>query len=101
MDFKNKVYKIVETIPKGKVSTYKQIAQKIGIKGYRAIGQALKNNPCSPKIPCHRVVKSNGEIGGFFGKIDGAEIKRKINLLKNEGIKITRGKIENFEKVKI
>lgn len=101
MDFKNKVYKIVGTIPKGKVATYKQIAHKIGTKSYRAVGQALKCNPCSPKIPCHRVVKSNGEIGGFFGKIDGDEIKRKISLLENEGIKIIEGKIENFEKVKI
>ncbi|AEH06075.1 MGMT family protein [Methanothermococcus okinawensis] len=93
MDFKEKCYKLVKKIPKGKITTYKEIAEALGTKGYRAVGNALHNNPNLVVIPCHRVVKSNGEVGGY---VEG--IERKIELLKKEGIPIKNNRIINFEK---
>ena len=83
--FQIKVYEIVKRIPKGKTMTYGEIAIKLKTSP-RAIGQALKRNPFPIKIPCHRVIKSNGKIGGytFKGKFR-PEIKEK--LLKKEGVK--------------
>ena len=53
-----KVYELLNKIPKGKITTYKEIANKLGIKGYRAIGQIVGANPNAPQVPCHRVVRS-------------------------------------------
>lgn len=92
--FGQQVYEIVKTIPKGKVMTYKQVGERINSKAYRAIGQALKNNPDPKTVPCHRVIKSNGEIGGYFGHIDDCISKQKEELLKNEGVKILNGKVD-------
>ncbi len=77
-------------IPRGYISTYKRIADEIGIpKGARAVGNALANNPFPIIIPCHRAIKSNGELGGFQG---GIEMKRK--LLEMEGIEFSsKGKV--------
>jgi len=64
--FSKKVYKAALTIPLGEVRSYKWVAKKIGRpKAYRAVGQALKNNPCPLIIPCHRVISSNGNLGGY------------------------------------
>jgi len=97
MKFREKVYKIVEKIPKGKVMTYKQVAEKLNSKSYRAVGQALKNNPKPIIIPCHRVIKSNGEVGGYFGNNDINSIKNKAKLLESEDILVKDGKIKNFK----
>lgn len=92
--FEIKVLAKVKKIPRGKIRTYKEIAIATGRpKAARAVGNALNKNPWAPKVPCHRVVKSNGEIGGYAR---GA--KKKIALLKKEGIKIKRSKILNFNK---
>ncbi len=93
MNFNQKVYEIVKDIPKGKVMTYKSVAEKLGSKAYRAVGNALKNNPDPKQIPCHRVIKSNLEIGGYFGHIDDYLSKEKENKLKSEGVKIENGKV--------
>jgi len=93
-NFYRKVYEVVKNIPKGKVMTYKQIGEKLNSKAYQAIGQALRNNPDPKSIPCHRVIKSNGEIGGYFGHIDDNLSKKKEKLLRNEGVKITNGKVD-------
>lgn len=78
--FKEKVYNIVKKIPKGKVLTYKEVAEKIGNpKSYRAVGNALSKNQ-DKSIPCHRVIRSDGKIGGYN---KGALQKKK--LLKEEG----------------
>lgn len=91
MDFTKKVYKITKKIPKGKITTYKLIANKLNTKAYRAVGTILKNNN-NPEIPCHRVVKSNKKPGNYNkGK------KEKIRLLKKEGIKIKNNKILDFK----
>ncbi len=66
--FAKKVYKVVLTIPIGEVRTYKWVAEKAGRpRAYRAIGQILKNNLYPLIIPCHRVIKSDGDIGGYSG----------------------------------
>ena len=81
--FQIKVWKYLKTIPKGKVKTYKQVAIAINSpKSARAVANACAKNPYSPKIPCHRVISSNGTLGGFSG-IGGIKAKKK--LLKKEG----------------
>ena len=68
MNFKEKVYEICRSIPKGKVSTYGQLARLAGkLKPARAIGVFMKNNPDAPIIPCHRVVASDGKLTGYSG----------------------------------
>ena len=87
--FSQKVYDLISRIPSGKVSTYRLIARKLNSKAYRAVGQACKRNDYAPKIPCHRVVKSNGEIGGFaYGT------KKKIEMLRKEGVEIIDRKVD-------
>ena len=81
--FQIKVWKYLITIPKGKVKTYKDVA--IGInkpKSARAVANACAKNPYAPKIPCHRVIRSDGGLGGYSGF---GGIKAKKKLLKNEG----------------
>lgn len=74
--FQAKVYKIVSTIPRGETRTYKWVAEKIGSpKASRAVGQALKRNPFIGKVPCHRVICSDGSLGGFSR---GKEEKRRM-----------------------
>ena len=81
-------------VPSGKIITYGKLADSIGLKnGQRIVGQIMKKNPFPVIIPCHRVVKSNGEIGGYAF---GIEIKK--NMLRKEGIQIKKNKIKNFEK---
>ncbi len=87
------VYNLLTKIPLGKVSTYGDIAAAIGHpKAYRVIGKIVANNPNPIIVPCHRVVKSSGEIGGFmYGE------KNKRELLEKEGIKIENGFVKNFK----
>ena len=82
-DFQIKVWKYLLKIPKGKVKTYQEVA--IAIKSpfsARAVGNAVGKNPYAPKIPCHRVIRSDGSIGGYSGK---GGIRTKKKLLKSEG----------------
>ena len=77
--FQQKVYEVVKDIPKGKVLTYKEIAEKIGkAKSFRAVGNALHKND-NPEIPCHRVIRSDGKIGGY-----NRGVRKKTELLKKE-----------------
>jgi len=87
MNFTEKVYNLCRKIPKGKISTYYEIAYALNLKVYRAVGNALNKNK-SKQVPCHRVIKSSGEIGGF-----NKGTKNKIKLLKKEGIIIKNNKI--------
>ena len=81
-DFQIMVWNEIKKIPKGKVRTYKEIALAISRpKSSRAVANACGKNPFSIKIPCHRVIGSNGYIGGYSGK---GGIKKKIELLKLE-----------------
>lgn len=94
INFRQKVYEIVKTIPEGKVTTYKKIGEKLKSKAYQAIGQALKHNSDPINIPCHRVIKSNRNVGGYFGHINNDISKKKEELLISEGIKIVNGKVD-------
>lgn len=85
-NFVEKVYDVCARVPKGKVINYKGIARTIGTQAYQAIGQALKRNPYAPRIPCHRVVKGDGTIGGFMGATTGKPIEKKLRLLKEEEV---------------
>jgi methylated-DNA-[protein]-cysteine S-methyltransferase len=91
------VYVLLSKIPSGKVSTYGDIARALGHpKAARAIGRIIANNPNPISIPCHRVVKSNGELGGFAY---GEQMKREI--LEKEGIKFQNRIVENFEEQRL
>ncbi len=88
------VYKKLVQVPKGKVTTYGELAKAVGLKnGQRAIGRIMNKNPYPVIIPCHRVVNSNGKIGGYAY---GDDVKNK--MLTKEGIEIRNGKILDFEK---
>lgn len=86
--FQERVYAVTRKIPKGQTMTYGEIA-KILKSSPRAVGQALKRNPYAPIVPCHRVIKSDGTLGGFNGKMNS---KKKIRLLKKEGVLFKDGK---------
>lgn len=76
-------YAALRTIPKGKLTTYKNLANHLGTRGFRAVGQMLNRNPDAPVVPCHRVVKTDGDVGGYaFGR------ERKIEMLRDEGIEV-------------
>ena len=78
------VWKYLKTIPKGQTRTYKEVAKAIKRPlSYRAVANAIAKNPYSPLIPCHRVIKSDGSIGGYSGK---GGVRTKVKLLKSEGI---------------
>jgi methylated-DNA-[protein]-cysteine S-methyltransferase len=95
----DRVYKLLVTVPKGKVTTYKALGDALGTKAYRAIGQALRRNPFAPEVPCHRVVSSDGTIGGFMGYKTGETIDKKIRLLTEEGVRVTANKVSDFTTV--
>lgn len=83
-DFQRKVYLALLDVPCGETISYKELGQRIGCRSAQAIGQALKRNPFAPDVPCHRVIRTDGSIGGFFGHTDGEMIERKKRLLEEE-----------------
>ena len=100
-NFNKKIYDLLKKVPKGKVTTYKILAEAAGTNAYRAVGRAMNKNPygilnCQGKnmVPCHRVVASNGNLHGF-----AHGLKKKKELLEKEGIKIKKDKIVGFEEV--
>jgi methylated-DNA-[protein]-cysteine S-methyltransferase len=92
--FSRRVYEKLLDVPEGKVTTYGDLAQALGTSAYRAVGQALRRNPCAPDVPCHRVVASDGTIGGFNGHTTGTQITRKQRLLSREGVRVRDGKVD-------
>lgn len=85
--FERRVYDLVCKVPAGKVVTYASMARELDCGLAQAIGQALKRNPYAPEVPCHRVIKTDLSIGGYGGKTDGVKLKRKLKLLRDEGVK--------------
>ena len=84
--FQIKVWNYLKKIPKGETRTYFQVAKAIGKpKAHRAVANAVGKNPYPPKIPCHRVIRSDGSLGGYSGK---GGIKTKLKLLRSEKVKI-------------
>jgi O-6-methylguanine DNA methyltransferase len=95
ISFTKMVFAACSRIPKGKVSTYGIIARVIGKPGAsRAVGNALNKNRLA-SVPCHRVVRGDGTVGGFAGGT-----QKKMRILKKEGIEIENGRVKGFEKVK-
>ena len=85
-EFQLKVWSYLRKIPRGTVKTYSQVAKDIGKPlAVRAVANAIGKNPYAPKIPCHRVIRSDGSLGGYSGK---GGVKTKRFLLKKEGIKL-------------
>lgn len=87
-------YNLLSKIPQGKVTTYKEIATQMNSKAYRAIGSLIGKNPNAPQVPCHRVVKSDGGLGGYAFGLD-----KKIAILKSEGVEVSDGKVKNFQEI--
>ena len=82
--FQLKVWNYLKKIPRGKVKTYSEVAKSIGNPlAVRAVANAIGKNPLAPQIPCHRVIRSDGSLGGYSGK---GGIKTKRLLLKKEGV---------------
>jgi methylated-DNA-[protein]-cysteine S-methyltransferase len=86
LSFNEKVWALTARVPKGKVTTYGEIARRLGTKAYRAVGNALNKNPYAPDVPCHRVVGSDGSLTGF-----ATGVEKKLALLKREGVPIKSG----------
>lgn len=86
-EFQRRVYLELLNVPPGETITYGELARRIGCRSAQAVGQALKRNPFAPDVPCHRVIASDGSIGGYNGKRDGEQIDRKRELLESERIK--------------
>ena len=82
---------MLRRVPRGQVTTYGELAAALGTRAYRAVGQAMRRNPCAPEVPCHRVVRSSGEVGGF-----ARGTPAKIAMLRREGIAIANGKVEDL-----
>jgi len=94
LSFNEQCYALLMKIPKGKITTYKALANALNTKAYQAVGNAMANNPNPINVPCHRVANSNGAIGNYaFG------IERKIDLLESEGVSTENGKIVDFKKL--
>ena len=93
--FERLVYAACRKIPRGRVSTYREIACAIKKpKSAQAVGNARNGNPFAPEVPCHRVVRSDGDSGGF-----ASGSKNKIKILAKEGVRIKNGKVSDFKKI--
>lgn len=91
-EFQKRCYALLQQIPVGRVTTYGELSRALNTKAYQAIGQAMKCNPNPVVVPCHRVVKSCGDIGGYaYG------VEKKIALLEAEGVSVEKGKVVDFE----
>lgn len=95
-NFQERVYNALRKVPRGKITTYSDLAHTCHTSP-RAIGQAMRTNPYAPEVPCHRVVASDGTIGGFGGETTGKKITEKILLLKKEGVTLKGKTIINFK----
>lgn len=84
--FEMAVYEVVRTVPCGRVTSYGRVAVRVGRGSARAVGTALSRNPFAPEVPCHRVVRADGSLGGFNGETEGPELARKRAMLQAEGV---------------
>jgi methylated-DNA-[protein]-cysteine S-methyltransferase len=89
MGFNERVWAVCARVPAGKVTTYGAIARELGTKAYRAVGIALNRNPYAPRVPCHRVVGSDGSLTGFaYG------VEKKREMLEGEGVRCAGGRVD-------
>ena len=96
---KQKVYDLLKTVPKGKVTTYASLARALHTKAYRAIGQIIRQNPNAPQVPCHRVIQSNGMLGGYMGHTSNRFVAKKRKHLLREGVQFKKDKVAEFNHV--
>lgn len=89
--FAEGVYRKLREIPRGRVVTYGELARAVGCGSARAVGQALRVNPDAPEVPCHRVVRVDGSLGGYQGDETGRTWERKRELLRGEGVVFLSG----------
>ncbi len=82
--FQRRVYLALLDVEPGTTISYGELARRIGCRSAQAVGQALKRNPFAPDVPCHRVVASDGSLGGYNGKREGKEVERKRRLIEGE-----------------
>lgn len=97
--FARRVYALIQTIPRGRVASYGEVARALGIGSPRAVGQALRRNPDAPRVPCHRVIAADGRIGGFQGHPAGPALRLKRKRLAAEGVHFTRGRLAEPERL--
>lgn len=90
--FNERCYELLRQIPAGKVTTYREMARALNTRAWRAVGTAMAKNQQPIVIPCHRVIRSNGEIGEYAL---GAE--KKAELLKGEGVPISGRRVRNLD----
>ena len=94
-ELQERVWQKLSEIPKGKVTTYKLLANALQSRAVRAVASAVGKNPNAPQIPCHRVVQSSGKIGNYTHPLG---VARKIELLKAEGVGVDeKGNVIEFE----
>jgi methylated-DNA-[protein]-cysteine S-methyltransferase len=98
--YQQAILRILAEVPRGKVTTYGDLAKELAKRdprwspsASRAVGTTMRNNPCGPQIPCHRVIKSDGSVGNFRGGEKGA-VDEKIGMLRVEGVTVLNGKID-------
>jgi methylated-DNA-[protein]-cysteine S-methyltransferase len=98
--YQQAILRILAEVSKGSVTTYGDLAKELSRRdpkwspnASRAVGTTMKNNPCGPYIPCHRVIRSDGGVGNFRGGEEGA-IEEKIAMLQSEGVTVVKGKID-------
>lgn len=84
--FDQLVLEATRAIPPGRVASYQWLAKQLGRGSARAVGRSLRKNPYAPEVPCHRIICSNGTLGGYFGATGGALAERKRGLLAAEGV---------------
>lgn len=84
--FQLKIYALLRMVPASRVTTYAALAKAADCGSAQAVGQALRRNPFAPKVPCHRVVRSDGSLGGFFGESGATAANKKRQVLEAEGI---------------
>ena len=92
--FEDQCLKLLGQIPAGKVTTYREIARALDSKAYRAVGRAMAKNRNLVVVPCHRVVCSDGKVGGYANGVD-----QKIELLEREGVAVIRERVIDLESV--
>lgn len=85
-EFESRVYAMVSRVPRGRVTTYACLARALGCGSAQAVGQALKRNPFAPEVPCHRVIRTDLNIGGYAGQVGGEKLETKLTLLRDEGV---------------
>lgn len=91
--FNERCYALLKQIPEGKVTTYREMANALDTKAWRAVGSAMAKNKNLFMVPCHRVVRSDGAVGEYALGAD-----KKIDILINEGVAIKNGKVADLEK---